>query len=67
VPPSLPPQLPTPGNTGGNATEDWTIVSGGGDGAIAHWSVVGLASPSEVARGVEDAGVELHKIGGYEV
>lgn len=52
---------------GGDATEDWTIVSGGGDGAVAHWTVVGLASAREVAGGVEEAGVELHKIGGYEV
>lgn len=52
---------------GGDATEDWTIVSGGGDGAVAHWSVVGLASAREVADGTEEAGVELHKIGEYEV
>lgn len=51
----------------GDATEDWTIISGGGDGAVAHWSVVGLASAREVADGVEEAGVELHKIGDYEV
>lgn len=67
VPPSLPPQPPISGNTVGTATEDWTIVSGGGDGAVAHWSVVGLASPSEVAVGAEESGVELHKIGNYEV
>lgn len=52
---------------GGDAAEDWTIVSGGADGAVAHWSVVGLASAREVADGVEEAGVELHKIGDYEV
>eukprot|EP00903_Cladosiphon_okamuranus_P010537 g9967.t1 len=51
---------------GGDATEDWTIVSGGGDGAVAHWSVVGLASSREVADGTEEAGVELQKIGDYE-
>lgn len=67
VPPSLPPQPTAPDSTGGSATEDWTIVSGGGDGTVAHWSVVGLASPSEVAGGTEEAGVELHKIGNYEV
>ncbi len=67
MPPSLPPQPQVLRNTGGNATEDWTIVSGGGDGAVAHWSVVGLASPNEVAAGAEEAGVELHKIGDYEV
>eukprot|EP00752_Nemacystus_decipiens_P008616 g7695.t1 len=54
-------------STRGDATEDWTIVSGGGDGAVAHWSVVGLASERELADGVEEAGVELHKIGDYEV
>lgn len=52
---------------GGDATEDWTIVSGGGDGAVAHWSVVGLATAREVAEGVEEAGVELRKTGDYEV
>lgn len=52
---------------GDDVTEDWTIVSGGGDGGVAHWTVVGLASASEVADGVAEAGVELQKIGGYEV
>lgn len=52
---------------GDDATEDWTIVSGGGDGEVAHWTVVGLASAREVADGVAEAGVELQKIGGYEV
>lgn len=52
---------------GGDATEDWTIVSGGGDGAVAHWSVVGLASTREIANGADEAGVELHKTGDYEV
>lgn len=59
--------FPGGASRGGDATEDWTIVSGGGDGAVAHWSVVGLASPHQVADGAEEAGVELHKIGDYEV
>lgn len=54
-------------NGEGDSLEDWSIISGGGDGTVAHLSVVGLASEREAASGVAEAGVELHMIGDYEV
>lgn len=54
-------------NGGGGSSEDWSIISGGGDGTVAHLSVVGLASAREAASGVAEAGVELRMIGDYEV
>ncbi|CAM9177663.1 unnamed protein product, partial [Ectocarpus fasciculatus] len=53
-------------NGEGESSEDWSIISGGGDGTVAHLSVVGLASARETASGVAEAGVELHVIGEYE-
>ncbi|CAM9258655.1 unnamed protein product [Ectocarpus sp. 4 AP-2014] len=53
-------------NGGGGSSEDWSIISGGGDGTVAHLSVVGLASAREAASGVGEAGVELRMIGDYE-
>ncbi|CAB1106295.1 unnamed protein product [Ectocarpus sp. CCAP 1310/34] len=54
-------------NGGGGSSEDWSIMSGGGDGTVVHLSVVGLASAREAASGVAEAGVELRMIGDYEV
>ncbi|CBN73996.1 hypothetical protein Esi_0009_0188 [Ectocarpus siliculosus] len=53
-------------NGRGGSSEDWSIISGGGDGTVAHLSVVGLASAREAASGVAEAGVELRMIGDYE-
>lgn len=65
--PSSPPTLGGYSCRGGSATVDWSIVSGGGDGTVAHWLVVGLERRQERSGAAEHEGVVLHKIGAYEV
>lgn len=43
---------------------DWSILSGGADGTVVQWSILGF-SGGETASGSKDA-VRLHKIGAYE-
>ena len=50
------------------ASPDWSIFSGGGDGTVAHWSVIGLASEQEQRiGGAGEGGTAICKIGAYEV
>lgn len=53
----------------GDATDDWSVLSGGGDGTVAHWSVLGLANRLEegAGGGKEDRDIRFLQIGGYEV
>lgn len=53
----------------GDATDDWSILSGGGDGTVAHWSVLGLARRREEGIGGrrDERGIQFIQIGGYEV
>lgn len=63
---SLSPTIPLSGS--GELTADWSIISGGSDGTVAHWSVSGLTGKGgREAGGVEEGSVILHKIGAYEV
>ena len=45
----------------------WSIFSGGDEGIVAHWSVMGLASERERLRGAGESGINLCRIGSYEV
>ena len=69
---SRPPSLPSPRGEAprgrDDASPDWSIVSGGGDGTVVHWSVMGLASEQERRlEGGGEGGIDLRKIGAYEV
>lgn len=43
---------------------DWSIVSGGADGTVVQWSILGFSSGQAASGSKED--VRLHKIGAYE-
>lgn len=53
----------------GDNTDDWSVLSGGGDGTVAHWSVLGLANMSEegAGGGKEERDIRFLQTGGYEV
>lgn len=55
-------------NGGGSVSASWSIISGGGDGAVSHWSVVGMAGGWEAGGWeTEETGVVLRQVGTYEV
>lgn len=43
---------------------DWSILSGGADGTVVHWSILGFSGGQAAGGTKED--VRLHKIGAYE-
>ena len=45
--------------------DEWSIVSGGGDGTVAHWSLRGFLGDGLQTR--QQDGTTLLKIGIYEV